>query len=54
MRGSTNYDCYCETSNPKFFSEVPLLFSSAHTHVDHTRIYWGLQALGAWISSTWT
>ncbi len=53
-RGSTNYDCYCETSNPKTNSEGPLLISSAQTHMDHTHIYCGLQALGAWISATWT
>jgi hypothetical protein len=47
LRGSTNYDCYYETSNPKKNSEIPLLLSSAHTHVDHTHIYCGLQALGA-------
>jgi hypothetical protein len=37
MRGSTNYDCYCETSNPNFF--LKSLFSSpAHIHmrITHT------------------
>jgi len=50
MRGSTNYDCYCETSNPKKI--LKSLFSSpAHIHmwITHTSTvgckHWELESL---------
>lgn len=39
---------------PINFFFLKSLFSSTHTHVDHTQINCGLQALGAWISPNWT